>query len=385
MEKNNAKKILVVFGGVSSERDISVITGVLTLNCIDRQKYIPVPLYVTDNACFTGDKLFDLSFYKSRDLRDLDEAVLKVGSNELWISKRGKLKSAGEIYCAVNCCHGLNGEDGSVFGLLRLCGIPCASPDMLASSVYMDKCASKIYLSGIGVKTVPYKTVTKAQYFADMEGVVSEVQKFGFPLIVKPARLGSSIGIKLAENREKTFGAIEFALRYDGKIIIEKALQNFKEINCAAYSANGKIITSECERPVSAGKFLSFEDKYEGGAKHAASSIFPADIDKEVSDEIKRITENVYRKTFVHGVIRIDYLLCDGEIYLNEVNTVPGSLAMYLFKDKTSDFKDMINELIDEGVRVHRDYVNGTFNHPADVFGNISSKLKGANRSTDKK
>ncbi|MBP5307739.1 MAG: hypothetical protein J6Z34_01225 [Clostridia bacterium] len=387
MKKGNVKNVLFVFGGVSCERDISVITGVLALNCTDKNIYNPVPLYITENGCFTGDKLFDLSFYKARSLDGAEKAALLAGDGNLYSVKRGKLKKLCEIFCAVNCCHGLNGEDGCVAGLVRLSGIPFASPDMLASSVYMDKAAAKYYLSGLGVDILPYKTVEKPAFYRNRELVLSSVERnMEYPVIVKPARLGSSIGIKRADNRDRLIEAIEYALKFDGRIIIEKALCDFIEINCAAYRHKGRIIVSECENPKAGGDMLSFEDKYGSGLKHALSRDFPADIPKETSDKIKAITELVYRETYACGVIRIDYLLTrGGEIYLNEVNTVPGSLALYLFRNSVSEFGQVLSELIEEGVRERRDFDNGTFVYPSNVLSGAGSKTMGLKRSTNRR
>ena len=382
MRENNLKNVLVVYGGVSCEHDISVITGVLALNAMDREKYNAVPLYLTENGCFTGDLLKDLSFYKKRSEEGLTEAAIKFRDKRLWTVKRGKLRPLAEIYCAVNCCHGLNGEDGSVAGWLRLSGIPLASPDMLSSSVYIDKCASKTYLKGLGVNVLPYITIEKRKFYAEKQKTLSGAETLGYPLIVKPARLGSSIGIKLAGDREELSEAAEFALKFDGRIIVEKALENFTEINCAAYGKGDEVIVSECEAPKLSGGFLSFADKYESGVKHALSRDFPAKLPEKTSAEIKRITEFVYRGTFMAGVMRADYLVKGEEVYLNEVNTVPGSLALYLFKDKTSEFKEVLSELIAGGVRAQKDYENGTFTFEADVLNCSGLKNKGAKRST---
>lgn len=384
MKSEKAKNVLVTFGGISCEHDISVITGVLALNCLNGEKYNPVPFYITENGCFTGDKLFDVSFYRNFTEKGLTRCAVFPSDGRLYCVERGRLKPLCEVYCALNCCHGLNGEDGSVAGLMRLAGIPFASPDMLSSSVYMDKAATKVYLEGLGVKTLPYRVTSKAEYFRNPDLALALAERnIGYPAIVKPARLGSSIGVKRADDRNGLIAAVEYALKFDGKIIIEKALTDFTEINCAAYLSGGRVIVSECENPLPSGGILSFEDKYESGVKRGLTRKFPAEIPAEISDKIKAITEKVYRETYVNGVIRIDYLLSGEEIYLNEVNTVPGSLSLYLFNERTAEFNKTLTELIEEGVKARRDYDNGTFTYRSNVLSGVGGK-KGVKRSTNR-
>lgn len=377
------KRVLIVFGGESCERDISVITGVLALNSLDRDTFIPLPVYITEEGWFTGEELFDLSFYKKRSVEGLKRVVPIFKSKTLYVLKGKKIKPIGEVYSAINCCHGLNGEDGCIAGVMRLLGIPFASPDMLASSVCIDKTATKIFLEGMGVKTLPYKVVTATAFFKSKEFVLNLTEKkIGYPCIIKPARLGSSIGITVARDKQTLKQGIERALRYDAKIIIEKALEGFTEINCAVYKSGGKICVSECENPKPTGEVLSFDDKYKSGLKHALIREFPAKIPEEASLKIKEITCAVYRKLYAIGVVRMDFLLKDGEVYLNEINTVPGSLALHLFRDKVSEFSEVLTQIIEEGARAHREYVNGTFTYPADVFSSVGNKKMGVKRST---
>ncbi len=377
MKNKQTKNVAVFFGGRSCEHDISVITGVLCLNSLDRERFAPLPVYVTDDDWFTGDELFDLSFYKDPQLNKLKKVSLTLQDKALYELCSGKLKSPRSIYCAINCCHGLNGEDGCISGILQMSGIPSASPGMLASSVFMDKAATKPFLQGIGVSILPYRQLVKGAFFQNRVLALTLCEhSVGYPCIVKPARLGSSIGVGLAHDRAELTAAIERAMRYDGKVIVEKALTDFIEINCAAYRSGGRVVVSECERPISGGSILTFADKYGGGGKgmEGASRQFPADIPEELSRKIRDITALVYRKSFLCGVVRMDFLVCGEDVYLNEVNTVPGSLALYLFKEKTSLFGEVLTELIEEGIKERRDFDNGTFTYKACVFDGVSSK-----------
>jgi len=329
------KNIIVLFGGESVERDVSIITGLLTLNSIDKEKFNPVPIYISDSGeWFTGDSLFDIETYKELDQAKLKKVTLLSGENKLYAIKGKRLKELLTIACAINCCHGGNGENGSLIGELNLHKIPFVSPAVMPSALAMDKEITKYVLRGIGVKVLPCKGVSD----------ISELDKLKvkFPVVVKPAKLGSSVGIKVAENEKQLELAISNALRYDEKAIIERRLSGFTEINCACYMGETGIKVSECEKPIGKTEILSFEDKYKAGKRQ-----FPARISPELSSKIKRLTCKIYQKLGFSGVIRIDYFIdAKGEVYVNEINSVPGSMAYYLFCENLSDFSVMLTEMI---------------------------------------
>ncbi len=331
------KNIAVFFGGVSVEHDVSIITGVLTVNSLDKEKYNGVPIYVDKSGKFyTGEALKDIDAYKNLQVKKLKEVVLLSADNGLYVKNKNRLKKLLSISVAINCMHGENGEDGSLAGLLNMSGIAFCSPDLLCSSVAMSKSFTKIFLKGIGVKALKSQTVSR------LDEIEKVAKNLGFPLIIKPDTLGSSIGIKTARDIEELKKAVLYGLKFGKRVIVEKLIEDFKEINCAAYRrVDGKIITSNCERPLGKGETLSFDDKYVCGDR-----IFPADIDKTLSDKIKETTKKVYENLFGDGVIRIDYILKDGEIYLNEINTVPGSLSYYLFGDTLKEFALTLDALI---------------------------------------
>lgn len=333
------KKIAVFFGGKSVEHDISLITGVMTANSIDREKYSVLPILVdTDGVWYTGDELLDLDGYKNLNYKKLKRVCIVAGDNALYEIKGKRLKKLDSIFMAINCMHGENGEDGSLIGLLKMSNIAYCSPDLLASSISIDKAFTKIVMKGLNVKVVKGKTVDS------VEQALTLLDNFKFPLIVKPNLLGSSIGVSKVNSKEELIEGVNLALRYGEKVLVEQCIENLIEINCSAYFNGEKVVVSECERPVLMGEFLSFSDKYKKGKR-----VFPADIDSGLSDKIKSITKKVYESLNFNGVIRIDYFLSNGEIYLNEINSVPGSLAYYLFSDTLSGFTTMLNELIEAG------------------------------------
>ncbi len=336
------KTVAVFFGGQSVEHEISIITGVMTANSIDKNKYIALPIYVgNDGAWYTGSALLDLDGYKNLDYKKLSQVTYIIGDNAIYAVKKNKLKKIAQIAVAINCMHGERGEDGSLAGLLNMTGIPLASPPMLPSAISIDKAFTKTVLKSLKVKTLAGVTLTNTD---DLDEIIKTVK---FPVIVKPNRLGSSIGVGRADDKNGLSSAVSYALKFGEKVLVEPCVENFTEINCAAYqSADGEIKVSECERPVGRTEILSFGDKYESGKR-----VFPADIDKKYSDKIKKSTEKIYRELGFKGVIRIDYFIADGEVYLNEINTVPGSLAYYLFSDTLKGFTAMLNQLIEVAER----------------------------------
>ncbi len=329
------KNIAVFFGGNSIEHDISVITGVLTVNAIDKNLSVIPVLISKDGSFYTGQPLLDLDNYKNLDYKKLIPVTFIPSSNKVYQIKRGKLKPMCHISVAINCTHGERGEDGSISALMKLCGIALASPDTLSSAVCMDKSFTKLILKSLSIPCLPCLTVTNP---------ISAVQaeKFNYPLIIKPNTGGSSIGITVAKDRTELELGVINALKYSDKAIIEGCLNEFIEINCACFSdGDGRIIVSECERPVGKSAVLSFSDKYEGGKRE-----FPADIDKDIAQRIKKTTSRIYKELGFKGVVRIDYFVVEDKIFVNEINTVPGSLAYYLFCKTTKDFTLMLNEMI---------------------------------------
>ena len=331
------KSVAVIFGGKSVEHDISILTGVMALNSIDKERFNPIPIYITKGGeWLTSPKLFDLDEYKNLNLEKLKKVSFVQGDNALYEIKGRKLKKIDNIFCVVNCLHGERGEDGSISGLVNLCNIPITSSPLLPSAISMDKSVSSLILSALKVPVLKSITVNS------VEQVDSVMEKMCFPLIVKPNLLGSSIGIGKATDKESLTIAIQNALKFGEKAVVQPFLQNFIEINCAVYrDEKGEIIVSECERPIARDKILSFGDKYQDGRRE-----FPANIDKKLSDRIKKTTKKVYELLGFDGVIRIDYFISEGKVYINEINSIPGSLSYYLFFDTMKGFSKMLSSLI---------------------------------------
>lgn len=362
------KNVAVFFGGNSCEHDVSVITGVLTLNSIDKTLYNPIPIYVTKcGEWLYGQELFDVAFYKYNDFRRLKRVTFVAGDSALYIKGR-KLKKLCDVYSAINCMHGLNGEDGSLSGLFKLYGIPLVGSGLFASSFSMDKSYTKMVLKGLKVNVLPSVTVNKSSYLKRVENTVSDIEKqIGYPVIVKPANLGSSIGISTAFNEKELMVALSKAFKYDQTAIIEKYLEEFVEYNVAVCKVKDGIKLSKVEKPARSDKILTFDDKYENYSGMLKRE-FPAKISPSLENKLKNTSEAVYRLCGFSGVIRIDYIYSNGKLYLNEINTVPGSMAYYLFVETLKDYTTMLTMLIEESVSEHNFYKSNVFSYSSGVL-----------------
>lgn len=335
------KNIAVIFGGESVEHDVSVITGVLTLNSLDKEKYNVIPVYIDRNGVWYTGKLNDLDEYKNLNTKKLYRIVFAVGENNFYILKGKKLTKPLPIAAVINCLHGERGEDGSLAGVLQLCKIPIASSKITSAAISMDKIITKIVMKGLKVPTVPFFTLNDIKDLNDIS------LPFDYPVIVKPDCGGSSIGIKKASDLNQLGVAVKNAFRYGNKVIIEPMLSDFIEINCAAYrNEDGNIIVSECEKPIGREEVLTFSDKYESGSRE-----FPAKIEQKISDKIKNITKKVYGELDFSGVIRIDFFVMKNKVYLNEINSVPGSMAYYLFCNTFKEYSKILDEIINFAIK----------------------------------
>lgn len=344
------KNVAVLFGGKSCENEISIITGTMAANLLDTERYQVYPVYIAqDGAMYAGRELLDTSFYRGGNLdKKADRAIFCM--QDLCLLHKNKLKPLAKIDCALNCCHGMGGEDGAVSAMLDLNSIANASPDMASSALFMDKSLTKLAAKALGVRTLPYFRISENDYKKRGAFAVRCIEeRLGYPVIIKPARQGSSIGVAVAEDRARLLLAIEAGFAYDTLLIAEKYLAERREINCACYKNGDEIVVSPCEEPKTQHKFLTFGDKYLGGGKEKAND-FPAKISKASADLVQGYTKLLYRRLNLRGVVRADFLLSGNEVYFNEMNTVPGSLAWYLFCKNLADFKHLLTVFIEQGI-----------------------------------
>lgn len=354
------RKVAVFFGGKSCENEISILTGIFVMNVLRGEQYSILPIYVhTDGLLYTSSKMTNVEFFQAKGHGDFQRITIENGTVYAMNVKKGRVKALIKPDVAINCCHGGLGEGGGVSALCAWNKIPLASPDVTPSSVFMDKCMTKVVMRGLDIPTVDYIRVNEEDYQKRGAFLLKRIEnRLKYPVIIKPAHLGSSIGITLANNEEEAKTAIAAAFALDHRIIIEKYLKDKQDVNCAAYSMNGEIFVSEPETAFGAGVY-SFEEKYvkrtsdgvQSKGRKPLKSGSRCALNGEIRDKIRAYTKTIYKRMNLTGVVRMDYLVSDGKSYLCEVNTVPGSLAYYLFCERVTDARTFFADLIEESLK----------------------------------
>lgn len=308
----------------------------MTCNVLKNEGKEVLPLYVSQQGeLFCGEELADINNFKS-DAKINKQAAVFVKGGVALLNKRGKTKKIIKILCLINCCHGGGEEGGALSGVCAFYSIPLVGAAIFSSSACINKYFTKLLLNSLGVKCANWYLVNS------LGDIPQAIQKIGLPLVVKPRNLGSSIGVVLAQTEEDVLLATKSALILDDAAIFEKYLPERREVNCAAYFDGKDVVTSECEEVTSSGELLSYDDKYSGGGK----SCFPAQIPKGIEEEIKATTKAVYSALEMSGIVRIDYIISKNEVYLCEINTIPGSLSHYLLTKNYSEFATLLWDLV---------------------------------------
>lgn len=381
----------VFFGGRSVEHEISVISALQAINAFNKDKYAITPVYISKQGkWYTGNDLFEVDNYRDLDglLKRCTPVYLmpEYGNNKLYKEKKSLFSNnvAAELDVVFPVLHGTNGEDGTFQGMIELTGIPYVGCNPLASVNGMDKITMKMILKECGIPVVDYVWFTDKQWFAQREQWVGDIEsRIGYPVIVKPGNLGSSVGISRASGRQELTGAIDFAVKFTTRIIVEKMVVDLKEINCSVLGSSDKNETSVCEEPVKSGDFLSYEDKYLGGGKsskgmQSTQRRIPADLPVEVSDKIRHYASETFRVLSCEGVSRVDFMI-DGhtnEIYVNEINTIPGSLSFYLWEATGIPFDELMEKLVDQALKRSRESAMKTVSYDQNIF-NMKGGAKG--------
>lgn len=386
--------VAVFFGGRSVEHEISVISALQAINAFDKEKYNIIPVYISKKGkWFTGDSLLDLRNYKNLDnIEKLSTEVYmrpEFGDYNLYKAENSfigrKTPVVAELHVALPVLHGTNGEDGVFEGLLETIGIPFAGCNTLSSANGMDKITMKMILRECGVPVVDYVWFTDKEWIGNRDSIINRVEsKLSYPVIVKPANLGSSVGIGKASNREELIEKIDNAEKFSQRIIVEHMIEQLKEINCSVLGDADDHQSSVCEEPIKTGDFLSYEDKYMGGSKttagmQASDKRIPADLPTEISEEIRRIAGETFRVLSCHGVSRIDVMIDekDNSIYVNEINTIPGSLSFYLWEATGIRFDQLMDRLVTLALKRKREIERKTFTYDANIFS-LGGGVKGA-------
>lgn len=391
----------VFFGGRSVEHEISVLSALQGIAAMDKEKYNIIPIYITKKGHWlTGDALLDIKNYK--DLNALEGKAEEVymrpvyGDYNLYPVKSKGLfakgvKPVAELHVALPILHGTNGEDGIFEGVLETIGIPFAGCNTLAGANGMDKITMKMILRSEGIPVVDYVWFTDKQWISDRDAIINRCEsELGYPVIVKPANLGSSVGISKANDRNQLISAIDNAEKFSQRLIVEHCIGKLKEINCSVLGDADDYQSSVCEEPIKTGDFLSYEDKYMGGTKtnagmQASAKKIPADLPDDVSDKIRKMASDTFRVLSCHGVSRIDVMIDeeDGNIYVNEINTIPGSLSFYLWEATGISFPELMDRLINLALRRKREADKKTFTYDHNIFA-MSPGLKGGSKGSVK-
>ncbi len=352
----------VLFGGRSVENEISVVSAIQTMEAMDRQKYDVVPIYIAKTGkWYTGDALFDLSNYK--DMKSLFTKAREVfmkpiyGDFNLYSNKQGLFggKVISKLDVILPTLHGTNCEDGTLQGVLAAVGIPFVGCDVLASANGMDKITMKMILQSSGIPVIDYYWFNDKNWYQDRDSVIAAMEKsLSYPVIVKPANSGSSVGIRPAHNREEFIEAVDNACSFTTRIIVEKLVEKLKEVNCSVLGNYEECEASVCEVPQRSGEILTYSDKYMNpGSKSKGMQSTKRELPARISDDETSLIKDLARKTFrvlaCEGVARIDFMKDeeDNRVYVNEINTIPGSLSNYLWDYDGLPFPAMIDKLID--------------------------------------
>ncbi|MGI6265184.1 MAG: D-alanine--D-alanine ligase family protein [Acutalibacteraceae bacterium] len=393
-------KVGVMFGGRSVEHEVSIISGLQAFAALDRDKYDPVPIYITkDNRFFTGASMGNIETFKTADPLAEATRVLPVsadGGVELirYPGKRFGSNLVERIDVVVPVVHGTNVEDGTLMGMLEMLGVPYAGCDLTSSALGMDKFHMKSVLRQAGLPVLPALAFSGKEYALDPDGALQKIEgEIGYPVIVKPVNLGSSVGISKAGDRDALQTALDTAFGYASRVLVEKAVAHLREINCAVLGDADEAIASVCEEPIGSDEILSYKDKYMSGGKSAdktgegMSSLkrrCPADIPDELRDTVQDLAVRTFRALGCAGVSRIDFLNDreSGELYVNEINTIPGSLSFYLWEAAGLPFDQLMDRLVELAFKRQRQRDALTFSYDVNLLDSVS--LGGAKGAKDK-
>lgn len=397
--------VAVIFGSRSCEHDVSIISALQLIEAAKTAGFEVIPVYISrEGLWYTGAALEQIETFRAFNPmgKDVTRVNLDVSANAgdlwAWPPQRAGLFAKvpapiAHIDVAIPVLHGLHGEDGTVQGLLEMANIPYASSGVLGSAVGMDKIAMKQMLRGAGFPVLNFVWFTRDQLHADRESVMAMIeQEIKYPVFVKPAALGSSIGVSKAENREELEKAVDLAASYDRRILVEVGISNPVEINCAALGYGEEVRTSVCEMPVpsTGDKFLNFFEKYlrNAGAKGESSRgmknlarVVPAPIGEEATERIQGMTREIFKLLDCRGTVRIDFILDENDVlYVNEPNTIPGSMAFYLWKECGVSFPKLVEIMVEDALRAHADKNTNVYAYDSTILQKVAAGTKGSKR-----
>ena len=391
MPKQN---VAIIFGSRSAEHEVSIITALQLIGVLDKNRYDIIPIYITkDGDWLTGEQLLSIHTFTRGGLptaSNLDKAYISPSPKDRCIvrEKSGLFRTRKRIPIdvAFPVMHGPHGEDGTLQGLLELADIPYVGAGVLGSAVGMDKIIMKAIFRENNLPTVNYIWCTINEWKSKPEEIIKKIEgTLDYPVFVKPANSGSSIGVSKAKNAEDLIFALDVASQYDRRIIVDEGVENVIEINCSVMG-NYDLVTSVCEQPISTGELLSFDDKYihEDGATsgmNGAERIIPAPISAELTNEIQELAKESFRVLDCKGIARIDFLVDkeNEKPYVNEINTIPGSFSFYLWEHTEIEFSELAEKLIELAFDVHKEKSQITYSDTSNLLDRLdiaSIKMK---------
>lgn len=384
-------KIAVLFGGHSVEHEVSIISGLQAFAALNREKYDPIPLYIgKDNAFYTGEALGNIDSYKDMKacLAAATRVLLVPGAAGVDLIRYPMKKLGnnvvGSFEAALPVVHGTNVEDGTLMGYLEMLGVPYAASDLTSSALGMDKFAMKAVLRQAGLPVLDALEFTGKAYALDADAVLTKIEEqVGYPVIVKPVNLGSSVGISKAKDRDALRDAMDLAASFSPRILVERAVEHLREINCAVLGDYESARPSACEEPAGADEILSYRDKYlsggkgKTGGKGGMSSLkrrCPAEIPDEMTAEVQRLAVATFQALGCSGVARVDFLNDKetGGLWVNEINTIPGSLAFYLWEAAGLSFTALLDEMLSLAFKRAREREALTFTYESNILSGVS-------------
>lgn len=384
----------VFFGGRSTEHEISVISASQAMHAINRDKYEVTPIYISkDGKWYTGDALFEVKNYRNMPklLKELEPVYMRPVYDDYNLYKIKKPVFGSDVVTKLDVVipvlHGSNGEDGIFEGVLESIGIPFAGCNTLSSANGMDKVTMKMILQANDIPVVEYVWFTDKQWYKQKNELIDRIEsKLGYPVIVKPANLGSSVGIGRAKNREELIDKVEDAEKYSTRLIVEKMVENLQEINCSVLGDCDDYRMSVLEEPIKSGEILSYEDKYMGGTKgakgmQASQKRIPAELPEAETKKIQFLAGETFRVLSCHGVSRVDVIVDADtrDIYVNEINTIPGSLSFYLWEATGLSFEKLMDTLVSLAVKRKREQGHKTVSYSQNIFsmgGGVKGGIK---------
>lgn len=380
-------KIGVLFGGDSVEHEVSVISASQAMAALDEEKYEVVPLYISKtHRLYSSPKLRDMDTYRDLDALEKNLAqvnLVRVKQKFMIIPIEKKLfgNKDQEVDIVIPVVHGTHCEDGTVQGFLEMIGIPYSGCDVMAGAVGQDKVLMKHVLQNSGIPIVDWFWF----YFYDLpqrqEEIEAKADKIGYPLVIKPANLGSSVGITVAKNIRELNEAIKEAGQYDNKIVVEKAVTNLREINCSVLGYEKDVKASTLEEVGKSDEILSYQNKYQGGKKGPSKGMasttrrIPAPLSAEMTSAIQNLAVETFRELGASGVSRIDFLMdADTEkVYVNEINTNPGSLSFYLWEASGVKFPVLMDLLVKQAIDRQRRRERMIFSYSTNLLSTFKS------------